>query len=67
MSHILDTSEYNDGDTLIFDNIHGYIEVDNIAKSIIDTTEFQRLRRIHQGGVLHYVFPTANVLDLNIQ
>lgn len=47
-------------DTLIFDNIHGYIEVDPIAKSIIDTTEFQRLRRIHQDGVLYYVFPTAN-------
>jgi HD superfamily phosphohydrolase len=47
-------------DTLIFDNIHNYIEVDDIAISIIDTPEFQRLRRIHQGGVLYYVFPTAN-------
>jgi HD superfamily phosphohydrolase len=46
--------------TLIFDNIHGYIEVDSIALSIIDTPEFQRLRHIHQGGVLYYVFPTAN-------
>ena len=60
MSHTLDTDEFQLGDTLIFDNIHGYIEIDDIAKSIIDTTEFQRLRRIHQGGVLHYVFPTAN-------
>lgn len=47
-------------DTLIFDNIHAYIEVDEVARTIIDTPEFQRLRRIHQGGVLHYVFPTAN-------
>ena len=47
-------------ETLIFDNIHGYIEIDRISKSIIDTPEFQRLRRIHQGGVLYYVFPTAN-------
>ena len=47
-------------ETLIFDNIHGYIEIDEIAKKIIDTIEFQRLRRIHQDGVLHYVFPTAN-------
>ena len=53
--------ENNDNqDTLIFDNIHNYIEVDDIARSIIDTPEFQRLRRIHQGGVLYYVFPTAN-------
>ena len=53
--------EINDNkETLIFDNIHAYIEVDSIAKSIIDTPEFQRLRRILQGGVLHYVFPTAN-------
>ena len=50
----------NKNSTLIFDNIHGYIEVDHIALSIIDTAEFQRLRYIHQGGVLHYVFPTAN-------
>tara|TARA_Y100000991_G_C21974453_1_gene351354 strand:+ start:2381 stop:3640 length:1260 start_codon:yes stop_codon:yes gene_type:complete len=53
--------EINDNkETLIFDNLHAYIEVDSIAKSIIDTPEFQRLRRILQGGVLHYVFPTAN-------
>ena len=53
--------ENNDNkDTLIFDNIHNYIEVDEIAISIIDTPEFQRLRRIYQGGVLYYVFPTAN-------
>ena len=51
---------YESSDTLIFDNIHGYIEIGDVAKSIIDTSEFQRLRRIHQDGVLHYVFPTAN-------
>lgn len=50
----------HENDTLIYDNIHAYIEVDSLAMSIIDTPEFQRLRRIHQGGVLHYVFPTAN-------
>lgn len=55
---ILENNDSNE--TLIFDNIHAYIEVDSIAKSIIDTPEFQRLRRILQGGVLHYVFPTAN-------
>ena len=55
-----DIDKKKDKCTLIFDNIHGYIEVDNIALSIIDTPEFQRLRHIHQGGVLYYVFPTAN-------
>lgn len=45
--------------TIIYDNIHGYIEIDNIAKQIIDTPEFQRLKRIKQCGVAHYVFPTC--------
>jgi HD superfamily phosphohydrolase len=57
---ILVNDDMQENDTLIFDNIHSYIEVDPIARQIIDTEEFQRLRRIHQGGVLYYVFPTAN-------
>tara|TARA_B110000908_G_C10266301_1_gene464312 strand:+ start:881 stop:2056 length:1176 start_codon:yes stop_codon:yes gene_type:complete len=44
---------------VFFDKIHGYIKVDPIALSIIDTYEFQRLRFIKQTGVLNYVFPTA--------
>jgi len=60
MSNLISTDNKKGVDTLIYDNIHAYIEVDSIARSIIDTSEFQRLRRIHQGGVLHYVFPTAN-------
>tara|TARA_B110000879_G_scaffold211743_1_gene305411 strand:+ start:1236 stop:2411 length:1176 start_codon:yes stop_codon:yes gene_type:complete len=44
---------------VLFDKIHGYILVDSIALSIIDTYEFQRLRFIKQTGVLNYVFPTA--------
>ena len=44
---------------IIYDNIHGYINIDNIASSIIDTSIFQRLRNIHQTGVLYLVFPTA--------
>lgn len=43
----------------IFDNIHGYIELDEIASKIVDTHVFQRLRNIHQTGVLYMVFPTA--------
>jgi len=45
---------------IIYDNIHGYIPVDKIAQSIIDTPVFQRLRSIHQTGVLYLVYPTAN-------
>ena len=44
---------------VFFDKIHGYIKVDPVAISIIDTYEFQRLRFIKQTGVLNYVFPTA--------
>lgn len=44
---------------IFFDKIHGYIKIDPIALSIIDTMEFQRLRFIKQTGVLNYVFPTA--------
>lgn len=44
---------------IIYDNIHGYINIDPIASSIIDTSIFQRLRNIHQTGVLYLVFPTA--------
>jgi HD superfamily phosphohydrolase len=45
---------------IIYDNIHGYINIDNLAKSIIDTPVFQRLRNIHQTGILYMVFPSAN-------
>jgi HD superfamily phosphohydrolase len=45
---------------IIYCNIHGYIEIDPTAASIIDTPVFQRLRSIHQTGVLYLVYPTAN-------
>ena len=45
---------------ILYDNIHGYIDIDPIATSIIDTPIFQRLRSIHQTGVLYLVYPTAN-------
>lgn len=44
----------------IYDSIHGYIHIDPIAKSIIDTPIFQRLRLINQTGVLYLVYPTAH-------
>lgn len=45
--------------TYIHDRIHGSIEISNIAKSVINTREFQRLRRISQTGVLFFIFPSA--------
>jgi HD superfamily phosphohydrolase len=45
--------------TFINDRIHGSIEISSIANQIIDTLEFQRLRRISQTGVLFFVFPSA--------
>ncbi|ADO67161.1 putative HD superfamily phosphohydrolase [Cafeteria roenbergensis virus] len=43
----------------INDKIHGSIEISNLAQSIIDTPEFQRLRRISQVGVVKWIFPSA--------
>lgn len=41
---------------LIYDNIHKYINISPLAKSIIDTIEFKRLKEIHQLGTCHHVF-----------
>ena len=43
----------------IYDIIHGNIVIDPLAKRIIDTEEFQRLRSIKQLGCCNYVFPSA--------
>lgn len=45
---------------LIFDNIHQYMKIGPIAKIIIDTPAFQRLRNISQLGTCSYVFPCGN-------
>jgi len=44
----------------IYDPIHGNILIDSLAKKIIDTEEFQRLRNIKQLGCCYYVFPGAS-------
>ncbi len=44
----------------IKDVIHGEIHItDDLIKSLIETFEFQRLRKIKQLGVTNYVFPGA--------
>lgn len=44
---------------IIYDRLHEYITLSDIAQQIIDTPQFQRLRRIHQTGCMYLVFPTA--------
>jgi len=39
--------------------VHGYINISNLAQKIIDTPEFQRLRKLKQLGTCSYVFPSA--------
>ena len=41
------------------DPIHGFINVYPHEREIIDTPHFQRLRRIHQLGLTHYVYHGA--------
>lgn len=43
----------------VYDIIHGYIDIDQLAKRIIETEEFQRLREIKQLGCCNQVFPSA--------
>ncbi|MCD6146201.1 MAG: HD domain-containing protein [Methanosarcinales archaeon] len=45
---------------VIRDPIHGYIELDDMALSLIDTPAMQRLRRIKQLGLTNLVYPGAN-------
>lgn len=45
---------------LIYDPIHGYIEVEGVFKSLVDTPEFQRLKNVKQLGNAYLVFPTTN-------
>ena len=41
------------------DPVHGFIDIYPHERQIIDTPEFQRLRRIHQLGLTHYVYHGA--------
>jgi HD superfamily phosphohydrolase len=43
----------------IKDPIHGYVELTPVERSIIDTPQFQRLRRIRQLSATHLTYPGA--------
>lgn len=45
---------------VIRDPVHDYIELDELALSLIDTPQMQRLRRIRQLGFSNLVYPGAN-------
>ena len=45
---------------VIRDPVHGYIELDKLASSLIDAPSMQRLRRINQLGLSNLVYPGAN-------
>ena len=41
------------------DPVHGFVKLYPHERKIVDTREFQRLRRIHQLGLTHYVYHGA--------
>jgi len=43
----------------IYDPIHGFINITQIMRQIIDTPEFQRLRYLKQLGAVQFVYPSA--------
>ncbi len=46
--------------SVIKDTVHGFIRLDDLAISLIDTHEMQRLRRVKQLGFANLVYPGAN-------
>ncbi len=46
--------------SVIKDTVHGFITLDDLAISLIDTREMQRLRRVKQLGFANLVYPGAN-------
>ncbi|WP_409201014.1 HD domain-containing protein [Methanobrevibacter sp. DSM 116169] len=44
----------------IRDSVHGNLKVTDFEMHIIDTKEFQRLRRIKQLGLINLIYPGAN-------
>jgi hypothetical protein len=45
---------------VIRDSIHGDIFLDDTELGVVDTSEFQRLRRVKQLGMTYLVYPSAN-------
>ncbi|ELY66834.1 HD domain-containing protein [Natrinema versiforme] len=45
---------------IVKDSVHDHIQVDGVARDLLDTPELQRLRRISQLGTVSLVYPSAN-------
>ena len=62
MKNIEKRLEFNMDEIKVFrDPVYGYISVESeIIWDLVNTREFQRLRKIHQLGGVAYVFHTAN-------
>jgi HD superfamily phosphohydrolase len=45
---------------VIKDSVHDHIQVDGVARDLLDTPAVQRLRRISQLGTVSLVYPSAN-------
>lgn len=45
---------------IIKDPIHNFVKLPVLCQQVLDTPEFQRLRRIKQLGLAYYVFPAAS-------
>lgn len=45
--------------SLIKDVIHRFVKLPELCRQFVDTPEFNRLRRIKQLGLAHYVYPSA--------
>lgn len=41
------------------DPVHGFITLTPVEARLVETRAFQRLRRVHQLGLTHYVYPGA--------
>ncbi|MFB6172055.1 MAG: HD domain-containing protein [Haloarculaceae archaeon] len=46
--------------TTIKDSVHDHIEVEGVARDLLDTPPVQRLRRVAQLGTVELVYPAAN-------
>ncbi len=46
--------------TTIKDSVHDHIELEGVAKALVDTPAVQRLRHIKQLGTVQLVYPSAN-------
>ncbi len=44
----------------IKDSVHDHVEVEGVARDLLDTPAMQRLRRVKQLGTVQLVYPSAN-------